>query len=90
MLTCIVEGSDDRFLLYPEQRIYRSPGFEIYALMGGMTVATVARSDLRFNRITQLNLLPQPDSVQWFEGQCYRSEDKFERSPAREVKPDNH
>ncbi|WP_421862412.1 hypothetical protein [Motiliproteus sp.] len=69
-LVCDVKGSDDRFLLYQEQRIYRSERYEVYALMGGLTLATVARDSLKFQRTSQLNLLPQPDRLQLFEGQC--------------------
>ena len=72
VLVCDVKGSDDRFLLYPEQLILRSQQFEVYALMGGMTLATVSRLTLRFHRVTQLNLLPTPDRIQLFEGQCRR------------------
>ena len=69
-LLCDVDGSDDRFILYLDQRIYRSANFDVYALMGGMTLATVSRASLRFNRVTQLNLLRQLDQIQWFSGQC--------------------
>ncbi|WP_133297398.1 hypothetical protein [Motiliproteus coralliicola] len=70
-LVCDVKGSDDRFLLYPEQQIYRSKSYDVYALMGGLTLATVSRQSLKFLRITQLSLLPQPDRLQLFEGQCH-------------------
>ncbi|MEH6470808.1 MAG: hypothetical protein V7752_06110 [Halopseudomonas sp.] len=73
-LECLVDGSDDWFILYPEQRIYRSSKYDVYALMEGMTLATVSRQRLRFHRITQLNLLPQPDRIQRFEGECRYSE----------------
>lgn len=70
-LVCLVDGSDDQFLLYNEQRILRSKHYEVYAMMGGMTLLTVARSSGRFHRITQLNLLPEPEPIQRFEGSCY-------------------
>ncbi|MEH6650139.1 MAG: hypothetical protein V7707_08970 [Motiliproteus sp.] len=76
-LNCHVDGSDDQFILYLDQRIYRSEQFDVYALMGGMTLATVSRASLRFNRLTQLNLLKQPDRIQWFEGQCVEATEPY-------------
>lgn len=76
-LVCDVKGSDDHFLLYQEQRIYRSDRFDVYALMGGLTLATVSRESFKFQRTSQLNLLPEPDRLQLFEGQCRRQPGHF-------------
>ncbi|WP_210394966.1 hypothetical protein [Motiliproteus sediminis] len=69
-LSCKLQDSDDRFILYPEQLVAQTATHAVYSLMGGLTLAVVQRQTLRFNRITSLNLQPRPDRMQLFSGQC--------------------
>ncbi len=78
MLDCRVAGTDDRFIVYPHQRIYRSDSFDYYQLMQGLTVLVVHRQTRQFNRLSNLNLLPSSsldpqrsaEPYQFFNGQC--------------------
>ena len=77
-LDCRVNGTDDRFIAYPHQRIYRSDSFDYYQLMQGLTVLVVHRQTRQFNRLSNLNLLPSSsldpqwsaEPYQFFNGQC--------------------
>ena len=70
VVICRVDGSDDQFIFYPHMLIQKSGRFDIYVLMGGLTVAVVERKTGRFNRLTSLNLLDRSEKVQFFQGQC--------------------
>ena len=80
-LTCLVEGTDDRFELYPRQISYESARFLHYQLIEGLTVIVVNRKTLRFNRLSNLNLLEHStldptrpaEPIQYFTGQCVAS-----------------
>ena len=77
-LTCYPDGSDDRFQLYPEQQVYAGRLFSIYQLIDGLTVLVFNHQTRRFNRLTNLNLLPYssldpqraPEPIQFFSGYC--------------------
>ena len=77
-MTCKVNGSDDYFIVYEEQLSYSSETFSHYQLIDGLTVIVVNKDTLRFNRLSNLNLLanstidPQqpPEQHQLFEGLC--------------------
>ncbi len=69
-LDCRVEGSDDRFLLHPHQLLKATPSFQVFILMDGLTLAVVNRDTGRFNRLSNLNLLPDPQPPQFFHGYC--------------------
>jgi len=78
-LFCNVIGSDDHFILYPEQEIWSGREYRLYALMDGLTIAAVHRPTLRYNRLTNLNLPQASERLQLFSGQCQRgSKDSFE------------
>ncbi|MDX1451676.1 MAG: hypothetical protein R3183_03890 [Oleiphilaceae bacterium] len=77
-LHCQVAGNDDSFVLYPEQLSYTSQTFWHYQLIDGLTVLVVNRQTMRFNRLSNLNLLPHstmdpakpPEEYQMFSGTC--------------------
>ena len=77
-MLCHVDGSDDLFKVYPRQKIYSSEQFIIYQLIDGLTVLVINKQTLRFNRLSNLNLLPQstldpawpPEPMQFFSGTC--------------------
>lgn len=78
-INCLVDGTDDLFQLYQQQISYQSPSFTHYQLINGLTVVIVNRTTLRFNRLTNLNLLPHStldptkpaEPIQMFNGQCH-------------------
>ncbi len=78
VMVCQVKGSDDQFLVYPRQKVFNSETFMIYQLIDGMTLLAINRQTLRFNRLSNLNLLPQstldpswpPEPIQFFSGTC--------------------
>lgn len=78
-LSCDVDGSRDFFELYTEQLSFQGADFWHYQMMGGLTLIVVNRESLRFNRLSNLNLLSsstldpnrKPEAVQLFSGQCY-------------------
>jgi len=70
VLLCQVDGSDDQFIFYPHMLVQKSERFDVYVLMGGVTVAVVERDTGRFNRLTNLNLLDHSEKVQFFQGRC--------------------
>lgn len=82
VLECRVDGSDDRFLFYPEQRIYQSGEHWVFSLMGARTLGVVHRATLRFNRLTSLNIQAVPDRLQLFSGQCRWLALQLPESPA--------
>lgn len=75
---CKVNGSEDYFKVYASQRIYASEQFSHYQLMDGLTVLVINKQTRRFNRISNLNLLPHstmdpnqpPERFQLFHGMC--------------------
>lgn len=77
-LICSVDGSNDDFIVYPEQVVYSSASFSHYQLIRGLTVLVVNKHTLRFNRLSNLNLLPsstldpakKPENIQIFSGSC--------------------
>lgn len=77
-LHCWVDGSNDRFDVYPSQLSYTSDSFSHYQLIEGLTVLVVNNKTMRFNRLSNLNLLPHsttdptkpPDRFQLFGGLC--------------------
>jgi hypothetical protein len=79
-LSCLVDDSDDRFELYPDQLSYRGHNFDHYQLIDGLTVVVVNRRTGKFNRLSNLNLLPHStldpsraaEPIQFFTGRCVR------------------
>lgn len=77
-LLCRVEHTDDVFQVYPNQLIYNSKQFSIYQLIDGLTVLIVNSDTMRFNRISNINLLASStldpswpaEPYQYFTGQC--------------------
>ena len=77
-LFCTVSDSNDYFKVYPSQLIYSSDTFSHYQLMNGLTVLMVNKKTMRFNRLSNLNLLQSsvidtkkpPDDYQFFNGLC--------------------
>lgn len=77
-LTCKVSGSNDAFNVYPEDLSYASKSFLHYQLIKGLTVLVVNRDTMRFNRLTNLNLLQhstldpkkRAEAIQLFDGVC--------------------
>ncbi len=77
-LTCTVDGSRDQFVVYPSQQVFNSEAFSYYQMIDGLTVLVVNNPSLRFNRLSNLNLLPQStldphkpaEKAQFFSGQC--------------------
>lgn len=75
---CYVDESDDLFKIYPDQLIFESEQFAIYQLINGLTVLILNKQTQRFNRLTNLNLLPgstldpqmPPEPYQFFSGYC--------------------
>ncbi|KZZ59489.1 hypothetical protein A3762_00465 [Oleiphilus sp. HI0125] len=80
-LICKVDGSDDAFKIYTNQRIYESEQFEHYQLIDGLTVLVVNKDTMKFNRLSNLNLLAHstmdpsmpPEPHQFFSGECSRA-----------------
>ena len=80
-LTCLVAGSEDVFELYPEQLAYEGKHFWHFQVIDGLTVVVVHQPSLQFNRLSNLNLLPnstldpsrEPEAEQFFTGQCQHS-----------------
>ncbi|MEH6577045.1 MAG: hypothetical protein V7731_08190 [Amphritea sp.] len=78
VMTCKVSGSVDYFIVYADQLIYSSDKFLHYQMIDGLTVIVVNKDTMRFNRLTNLNLLPSstmdpqkpPESHQFFAGRC--------------------
>lgn len=78
---CYVDKSDDLFKVYPRQLIFESKQFSIYQLIDGLTVLVLNNQTMRFNRLSNLNLLsastldPQmpPEAYQYFTGGCDNS-----------------
>jgi len=76
--TCHVDGTDDLFKVYPRQQIFASDQFSIYQLIDGLTVLVINNQTQRFNRLSNLNLLPNstldpqmlPEPLQYFTGYC--------------------
>jgi len=83
-LICSVSDSRDYFQVYPSQLIYSSDKFSYYQLIGGLTVLVVNKNTMRFNRLSNLNLLQNstmdpnksPENYQLFNGLCKFSETK--------------
>jgi len=81
-LICTVSDSRDYFLVYPYQLIYASEKFSHYQLIDGLTVLVINKTTMRFNRLSNLNLLPSsaidpkkpPENYQFFNGLCKYSE----------------
>ena len=77
-LVCSVDGSKDEFSVYPDQLVYASKSFLHYQMISGLTVLIVNRETMRFNRLSNLNLLQhstldpkkQPENIQLFNGSC--------------------
>ncbi len=77
-MVCYVDGSDDQFRVYPRQQVFTSERFAIYQLIDGLTVLVINKQTLRFNRLSNLNLLPTssldpempPEPYQYFTGRC--------------------
>ena len=77
-ITCLVDGSDDQFRVYSRQQIFDSDRFAIYQLIDGLTVLIINKQTLRFNRLSNLNLLAEstldpempPEPYQYFSGRC--------------------
>lgn len=81
-LVCTVSDSRDYFMVYPHQLIYSSDKFSHYQLIDGLTVLVVNKDTMRFNRLSNLNLLQSsimdpdkpPENYQFFNGLCKVSE----------------
>jgi len=77
-LLCRVDGTDDIFKIYPSQLIFLGKKIMIYQLIDGLTVFIVNTQTGRFNRLSNLNLMPQstldprlpPEPPQFFSGHC--------------------
>ncbi|MDJ0833522.1 MAG: hypothetical protein QNJ69_08365 [Gammaproteobacteria bacterium] len=75
---CYVDGTDDLFKVYPRQLVFESDRFAIYQLIDGLTLLVINKQTRRFNRLSNLNLLPEstldpempPEPYQYFTGQC--------------------
>jgi|GEM_PF-2288362 len=82
LLICTVSDSRDYFQVYPYQLIYSSDKFSHYQSIDGLTVLVVNKNTMRFNRLSNLNLLQSssmdpnkpPESYQFFSGLCQFSE----------------
>jgi len=81
-LICTAGDSQDYFKVYPYQLTYSSDKFSHYQLIDGLTVLVVNKNTMRFNRLSNLNLLQSstidpnkpPESYQFFKGICKFSE----------------
>lgn len=81
-LICSVDGSQDDFKVYSEQLVFTSREFSHYQLIDGLTILVVNHKTMRFNRLTNLNLLPHStmdpnrpvENYQLFTGSCKASE----------------
>jgi len=81
-LVCTVSDSRDYFLVYPYQLIHTSEKFSHYQLIDGLTVLVVNKTTMRFNRLSNFNLLPSstidpkkpPENYQFFTGLCKHSD----------------
>ncbi len=77
-MTCYVDGTDDLFKVYPRQQVFASDRFAIYQLIDGLTVLVINKQTMRFNRLSNLNLLAEstldpempPEPYQYFTGSC--------------------
>lgn len=77
-IICQVNGSVDYFALDATKQIYASKNFTYYQLIDGLTVLIVNNKTLKFNRLTNLNLLAHstldpnnpPEPRQFFSGSC--------------------
>lgn len=77
-LICSANDSVDYFEVYPSQLIYSSDSFTHYQLIAGLTVLVVNNQTLRFNRLSNFNLLSRsaldpnkpPSHYQFFSGVC--------------------
>jgi hypothetical protein len=75
---CYVDKSDDLFKVYSRQLIFESKQFSIYQLIDGLTVLILNKQTMRFNRLSNLNLLAgstldpamPPEPYQYFSGHC--------------------
>jgi len=79
-IRCKVSGSLDYFLVDASKHIYASEQFTYYQLIDGLTVLVLNNKTLKFNRITNLNLLANstldpndsPEQRQFFSGRCQK------------------
>ena len=79
-ISCKVGDSLDYFTLDSSQQIFASANFTFYQQFDGLTIVALNNHTLRFNRLTNLNLLPNsatdpnapPQSLQFFSGHCQR------------------
>jgi len=80
-ISCKVSNSLDYFSLDSSKQIFASANFTFYQQFDGLTVVVLNNHTLRFNRLTNLNLLANsatdpnkpPQSLQFFSGHCQRS-----------------
>lgn len=78
---CKVEGSNDYFSIYGKQKTFETEQFIHYQLINGLTLIVLNKTTLRFNRLTNLNLLPSssldpnqpPEPMQFFSGECQKA-----------------
>jgi hypothetical protein len=77
-LICSVDDTQDDFKVYPSQLVYTSKQFLYYQIIDGLTVLVVNQQTMRFNRLSNLNLLSHstmdpsksPENYQLFSGTC--------------------
>jgi hypothetical protein len=77
-ISCKVKDSLDFFNISRSNLIYSGNTFTLYQLIDGLTIIAVNNQTLKFNRLTNLNLLPTsaldpndpPVSLQFFSGSC--------------------
>jgi len=77
-IVCQVENSDDLFKVYPRQLVFKSDQFLIYQLIDGLSILIINTKTMRFNRLSNLNLLSNstldpalpPEPLQFFSGRC--------------------
>lgn len=77
-IICQVENSDDLFKVYPQQLVFKSEHFIIFQLIDGLTILIINTRTMRFNRLSNLNLLSNstldpalpPEPLQFFSGRC--------------------
>ena len=76
--TCTSNNSFDSFKVYPSQLTYASEDFAHFQLINGLTILVVNLKTMRFNRLSNLNLLKHstldpnlsPEQYQFFSGSC--------------------
>ena len=84
-LLCKVNETEDYFEVDLNQLIYTSNEFLYYQMIEGLSVLIMNKNTLRFNRLSNLNLLENssidpsqpPDNHQFFNGLCEYQETKF-------------